>query len=164
MSEKPRGIRNNNPGNIKIAKYIRWKGKVPIYENTDGAFEQFVQMRWGLRAMVRLIRDTYMRKMGLHTIEQIIGRFAPSSENNTSAYAKWVAEKTGIGLEEVVSWEEWEKVLAIIRAMVQYENGVEHRFSMKALKRAWNDAIWYKERYQIEKLCLTDFDKEEYTS
>ncbi|MCA9329527.1 hypothetical protein KDA11_02695, partial [Candidatus Saccharibacteria bacterium] len=34
----PRGIRNNNPGNIRISNN-QWRGKIPVSQNTDGSFE-----------------------------------------------------------------------------------------------------------------------------
>lgn len=40
MTNSPRGIRNNNPGNIRWGD--DWKGLVPKEQRTDKAFCQFV--------------------------------------------------------------------------------------------------------------------------
>lgn len=83
-----RGIRNNNPFNIKLCSN-RWKGKIPNKENKDGVFEQFVSMRYGLRAGTHLIRN-YINRYNLHRVSDIINRFAPSNENKTENYISFV--------------------------------------------------------------------------
>ena len=79
-----RGMRNNNPGNIKISP-TNWKGKVPAHLNTDGIFEQFYTIDDGIRAsLVNL--TTYYNRYQLRTIRGIISRWAPASENPLSSY------------------------------------------------------------------------------
>ena len=86
----PRGIRNNNPLNIRIGN--KWKGlKTP---NTDGVFDQFISAQWGYRAAFIILRN-YIRRYKCNTVRKIISRFAPSNENNTAAYIKTVCTKTG---------------------------------------------------------------------
>ena len=53
---KPRGERNNNPGNL-IKTSIKWKGKVETEGNSDGHFEQFYEMKYGVRAMLKDIMN-----------------------------------------------------------------------------------------------------------
>ena len=77
----PRGLRNNNPLNI-IRSATKWQGMSET--QTDKHFVQFKTLAYGYRAAFLLIR-TYMRKYGLLSIEQIIRRWAPPSENNTAA-------------------------------------------------------------------------------
>lgn len=86
----PRGITNNNPANIRRGS--AWKGLVPFLINPqnnqrvcDKSFCQFVTLDYGIRALIILLR-TYRYKYKLCTIETIIHRFAPLSENNTYAY------------------------------------------------------------------------------
>lgn len=86
----PRGIINNNPANIRRGS--AWKGLVPFLLNPqnkqrvcDKSFCQFVNVEFGIRALIILLR-TYCYKYKLCTIEKIIHRFAPISENNTYAY------------------------------------------------------------------------------
>ena len=61
MMEKklPRGIRNNNPLNIR--KGNNWKGEVS--SSTDGEFEQFVSMQMGIRAGFKILKN-YMTGYG----------------------------------------------------------------------------------------------------
>ncbi len=86
----PRGIINNNPANIRRGS--AWKGLVPFLVNPqnkqrvcDKSFCQFSSLEYGIRALIVLLR-TYCYKYNLCTIEKIIHRFAPLSENNTYAY------------------------------------------------------------------------------
>lgn len=80
-----RGIRNNNPGNIKLGE--PWFGLRRI--QTDPEFCQFESDVWGIRAMIIIIR-TYVCKYNLRYVKEIISRWAPTNENNTAAYVKFV--------------------------------------------------------------------------
>lgn len=82
-----RGIRNKNPFNIKLSKNS-WLGK--IKKNTDGTFEQFRSIDYGLRAGMQLLRGYIAR--GYDTPSKIINRFAPASENNTHRYIDFVCD------------------------------------------------------------------------
>lgn len=79
-----RGIRNNNPFNIKRGS-SRWLGKIKHDSSTDEVFEQFDTMQHGLRAGFKLLRN-YICRYHLYTLEEILKRFAPASENNIKAY------------------------------------------------------------------------------
>lgn len=83
IMQQARGIRNNNPGNIKLSN-TAWQGKVPNAQNTDGTFEQFQDMAHGIRAVYRLL-ITYANKHKLRTVDEIIDRWAPSGENSETA-------------------------------------------------------------------------------
>lgn len=81
-----RGIRNNNPANIR--RGCNWKGLAE--KQTDKEFCQFVTMTWGVRALLVTLR-TYVRKYHLHTVREIITRWAPPSDgNNTEKYIEFV--------------------------------------------------------------------------
>ena len=83
----PRGIRNNNPLNIRHNPRNKWKGLKK--EQTDKAFCQFENMRMGVRAAF-IIMINYV-KQGYNTPRKIIRRWAPPSENNTEGYVNSVA-------------------------------------------------------------------------
>lgn len=92
----PRGIKNNNPANIRRGS--AWKGLVPFLVDPqnqqrvyDKSFCQFVKVEYGIRALIVLLR-TYCYKYKLCTIETIIHRFAPPSENRTSSYIDFVVQ------------------------------------------------------------------------
>lgn len=84
----PRGIRNNNPLNIRISPDA-WQGRVPADQQTDKAFFQFTEFRYGFRAAMKLLRN-YVDMHNLRSIEQIISRWAPPSENATDVYIRSV--------------------------------------------------------------------------
>lgn len=80
--KESRGIRNCNPANIRRGQL--WKGMRD--HQTDKRFVQFKTMRWGIRAMLIVLR-TYVLRHGLRTVPQIIRRWAPPEDgNNTKDY------------------------------------------------------------------------------
>lgn len=95
----PRGIRNNNPLNIRLVPDNRWQGRVPPRLNSDGAFEQFEDPIMGLRAAAVLLIAHYDRRR-LDTIRKLVQVWAPPGENDTEAYARFVARASGIGIDE----------------------------------------------------------------
>ena len=115
---KPRGIRNNNPLNIRIGN--TWLGEVDI--PTDRSFEQFKQMEYGIRAGFVILRR-YIRRYGLDTIPEIVSRWAPANENNTTAYIKRVIELSGIPADRIIKYEDKETMVALVDAMIQVECG-----------------------------------------
>jgi len=129
----PRGIRNNNPGNIRITQ-TGWKGKVPNAQNTDGAFEQFQSYKWGVRAMTKLLIN-YMKVKKLRTLRQIIGTYAPSSENDTNAYINRVSSETGFNPDWPLS-PDFSTLRALVKSMAKVENGRE-AVSASQFAEAW---------------------------
>ena len=102
MSE-PRGIRNNNPLNIRLSN-DKWQGQVlPQRGSGEGAFCVFYNMEYGWRAAFRILTNTYYNKYKLRTIRAIVSRWAPNNENNTAAYIRHVSDYTGIGPDKVLA-------------------------------------------------------------
>lgn len=114
-----RGYRNNNPLNIRLNERNNWKGKV--LANTDGAFEQFVSMPYGFRAALYLFRK-YIRQ-GYNTVEKIVGKWAPPSENHTGKYISFVTGKTQMAPDQVLKAADAEHLKILAHAMAWYENG-----------------------------------------
>lgn len=114
----PRGIRNNNPLNIRVGNV--WQGEVK--NPTDPAFEQFISMKWGIRAGFVILRR-YIRRYGNNTIRKIVSTWAPNNENNTAAYVDAVARKTGFNPDLPVRYEDKNVMVAIVAAMIQVECG-----------------------------------------
>lgn len=114
----PRGIRNNNPLNIRVGNV--WQGEVK--KPTDGAFEQFVSMKWGVRAAFVILRR-YIKRYGHNTIRSIVSTWAPSNENNTNAYVDFVAKRTNINPDKPISFDDKPTMVAIVSAMIWQENG-----------------------------------------
>jgi hypothetical protein len=113
-----RGIRNNNPGNIRRTE-TRWQGERA--EVTDTVFEEFETPEDGIRAMAVLL-TTYRTRYGLNTIEGIIARWAPSNENDTAAYADAVSRRMGIQLTAPLTDQD---LPGLIVAIIRHENGVQ---------------------------------------
>ena len=91
---EPRGIRNNNPLNIRKSK-DNWQGLRTLQE--DREFCQFSSMAYGWRAAFVILCKTYYGKYKLKTIRALITRWAPPKENNTEAYIRRVTDRIGIG-------------------------------------------------------------------
>ena len=119
----PRGIRNNNPLNIR--KGNNWKGEVS--NSTDGEFEQFVSMQWGIRAGFKILKN-YMTGYGgrvkaLTNIHDIIHRWAPPSENNCRVYIDSVCRFSGLHEFERLQFSDRNKMLALVDGMIRVECG-----------------------------------------
>ena len=117
---KPRGLRNHNPLNIKIGN--DWRGEVEL--NTDGVFEQFTADFWGYRAAFVILRK-YIRKYGRNTIRKIIHSWSPDGTDKEYSYMKHVSEWSGIGLDELLYYEDRDRMCRVVQAMARFENGVE---------------------------------------
>lgn len=126
----PRGIRNNNPLNIRIGN--KWVGEVE--KPTDKDFEQFTSMVYGLRAGYKLIRR-YIERYHLCTVKEILSRWAPTTENNTQSYVSFVCERSGIGALETLSFGDENKMVALVEAMCVFENG--QKVSLDDIWRAY---------------------------
>lgn len=117
----PRGIRNNNPLNIR-RNGTNWQGLAPV--QTDKSFFQFRSMAYGYRAAIKIIQ-TYYTKYGLKTIRRIIYRWAPPTENDTENYIRVVAERVNISPDAEISIYDQRQMIAIVSAMSYMENGIE---------------------------------------
>ena len=114
-----RGLRNNNPLNIRLSAENRWVGKV--LPNTDGKFEQFRSLKFGIRAAALLLGKYYYRYR-LNTINSIVARWAPDNENHTDLYAGAVCSLTGLGGNQPLKPSQLTDVLY---AMARVECGAE---------------------------------------
>lgn len=128
---QPRGIRNNNPGNIRRST-DKWRGLAD--QQTDTAFFQFIKPEYGIRAMA-IILLKYQRVHGLRTVRTIIGRWAPEHGDsngplpggeytqNSKAYAAAVADALGIGMDDDIVIASPSKLYLLLGAMIRHENG-----------------------------------------
>lgn len=114
----PRGIRNNNPLNIRVGNV--WLGEVR--EPTDPDFEQFISMFYGVRAGFILIRR-YIKHYKRTTIPAIISAWAPASENNTQRYIDNVSQLSGIPIDAQLDFNDEERMVALVDAMIVQECG-----------------------------------------
>jgi len=119
-----RGYKNNNPGNIRLTfdrtgKQTFWKNEII---GTDKAFKKFKTMVDGYRALFALLVE-YNGK-GFNTISKIINRYAPSSENNSTAYISTVSARTKIHPDSVILSSDNDTLKKIVAAISYVENGI----------------------------------------
>lgn len=115
----PRGIRNNNPLNIRIGNTWLGERDQPI----DHEFEEFVDIRYGYRAAFVILRR-YIRRYKKNTITHIVSTWAPASENNTQKYIDFVSQKMGIANDLPILYEDKETMVQLVAAMQLMECGV----------------------------------------
>lgn len=131
----PRGYRNNNPLNIRYSRNNTWIGKV--MPNTDGAFEQFQSMAYGYRAALYLIRK-YIAS-GATTIQAIVSKWAPETENNTQRYIQRVCNTTGYQPTTTINAYNKEQMCRLVYAMAIVENGnVAGYPDMQTIEQGYN--------------------------
>ena len=132
MKRMSRGLRNNNPGNIRRGNF-RYKGEK--VECSDLEFRQFEGVEWGYRAMFVLLH-TYEVKHSCRTLRQMINRYAPPSENFTEGYIRRVVYSTHLSPDEAISTLNGAVMTAVVAAMSEVENGV--KADMSAVWCGWN--------------------------
>ncbi len=116
---KPRGIRNNNPGNLRRTT-DPWQGlAVP---QTDRAFFVFKDATYGIRALARTLIN-YQDQHGLRTIRQIISRWAPANENDTASYINAVAKQAGFDADQPLNMHKFDHLKAVTVNIIRHENG-----------------------------------------
>lgn len=129
MMQQPRGLKNNNPLNIRRTQSM-WLGEVDsLNGKRDLAFCQFSSLVYGYRAAGKLLQN-YQVKHKLYVLSQIIGRWAPPHENDTRAYATIVANQmtkelgTPISVASLLDvTKDKETLQALIVSMHLVENG-----------------------------------------
>lgn len=120
---EPRGIRNNNPLNIK--KGCNWKGERP--NQSDPVFEEFQTMQLGIRAALRLMRNHITGYKGtrpkMNTLKKLIAVWAPPTENSTTRYVDYVSAQVGLSPSDIIDPDNRALMCKIARAMAHVECG-----------------------------------------
>jgi len=118
-----RGLRNNNPLNIRenAGTDFDWEGE--RLTDDDPAFEEFESDAYGFRAGVRILRSYASR--GVVTLDQIIATWAPSIENDTQNYLEFVAEGAGWNESSIIDAYDVEDVKKLFFFMAKMETGAE---------------------------------------
>lgn len=112
--------KTNNPLNIRYNPANKWKGQTGHYKG----FCQFKNEAYGFRAGFRLLTN-YIRNQ-CDTIEEIISRWAPPTENDTESYIRFVCAETLIDRDIVLGWvtiHDYWTIIIIMRAMARMECG-----------------------------------------
>ena len=135
--KKTRGIRNNNPLNIKYVTTTIWVGQVRDIERSDKVFVEFTEMKYGIRAGIKLIRN-YIRS-GYNTIDKIISRWCPDSTQYT--YRKFVGDHVKTVFPNVDRWtvirrDDKDIIREMVKAMAVME--CQYRIDDEEFEEAWN--------------------------
>jgi hypothetical protein len=120
MNKQTRGERNNNPGNIE-RNNTHWQG-MSADQTGDTRFVAFDRPEDGIRALAKVLLN-YQRVHHLDTVQDIIDRWAPNSENDTSAYVHSVCTEMGVGAETCLDLHDAALLESLTRAIIRHENG-----------------------------------------
>lgn len=132
----PRGIRNNNPGNLRAVAGIAWRGQIGA---DDKGFCIFDTAHNGLRANAKQL-IAYQDKHGIRTVRGAINRWAPPSENDTGAYVNAVCAAVGVGPDDQIDMHRVTTLVPLLMAIVQHENG-QQPYSTNEIGAAVADAL-----------------------
>lgn len=120
VADGPRGVRNNNPGNLEASSSNPWVGQT----GSDGRFAKFETPEHGIRALGRNL-ISYQRQ-GIDTVGEIINRWAPPSDNNdTAAYIKAVCAQLGVTANQPLDASNPDTLQALCAAIIKHENGTQ---------------------------------------
>lgn len=124
-ANEPRGIRNNNPGNLN---YVGQNGAT-LEEHSTPRFARFNSAFEGFAALGKQIKAYYngtSKAAGyqkLQSVEDIISRFAPASENNTQAYINKLSKMIGVGRGDSLNIQDPQVLATLMNGITQIENG-----------------------------------------
>ncbi|WP_392336187.1 hypothetical protein [Pantoea stewartii] len=117
-NQLPRGLRNNNPGNLNFAGQYGAK----LEDGPNARFAQFPSMVAGIAALDRQV-GLYLKR-GTNTIDKIMDIYAPKKDNNdTVAYKKYLSQFTGMGINEQIEPSNNEQIKRLIVGIINHENG-----------------------------------------
>jgi len=131
ITKAPRGIRSNNPGNIDFNPRNEWVGQLGLEEGVaKPRFARFDSPENGIRALGKLLIN-YRGKDGLpgvggkgiDTVLETINRWAPSTENDTRAYAYAVARRIGVQPEDPINIKDPATLRGMVLGIIIHENG-----------------------------------------
>jgi hypothetical protein len=130
----PRGIANNNPGNIRSSN-VHWFGLSDV--QGDSSFLQFSDPIYGIRAMA-LIQLNYQGR-GVVTVRDRIDTWAPSEENDDGAYEADVCNRMAVTPLTKIDVTNQAMMEMLLRAIIWHENG-EQPYTLDQFTKAINMA------------------------
>lgn len=116
-SSLPRGVRNNNPGNLNYAG----QAGATKEDGPNGRFAKFSTMEEGVGALAKQIKRYEAR--GDDTLRAIINKYAPSSENDTQAYLGAMSKQLGVGYDQKLDPNDNAQLMALVKGIISHENG-----------------------------------------
>ena len=120
-----RSQRNKNPGNIDRG-HIPWLGEDRSEEAlaSEHRFCVFLAPEYGYRALGKLLL-TYQDRYGLHTVRNLINRWAPPAENDTGAYVNAVAGAIHTDPDAGLDLTHPGVLAGIVKAIAHHEAGLD---------------------------------------
>ena len=129
--KETRGYLNKNPGNMDRSE-PPWDGELrdvtdplltpfQVHELQYGRFCVFVDAQHGIRAMAKNILAYYAT--GLNSVNQIIGKWAPPTENNTTAYINRVCLTLGVVPNSAIDPRQRKVMRELVVAIISVECG-----------------------------------------
>jgi hypothetical protein len=116
------GVELNNPGNLRswgsASTVERFRKGISI-----GRFAQFGSEAEGLEAMAGLLTGKGYAGAGIDSISAILNKYAPGSENNTTAYIGDVAKRTGLDPSAHLKLSDPKTLSSLMAAMIHHEQG-----------------------------------------
>lgn len=117
-NQLPRGLRNNNPGNLNFVGQYGAK----LEDGPNARFAQFPTMIQGIAALDKQV-GLYLKR-GKNTIDEIMDIYAPKSDkNDTEAYKSYLSKFTGLGTREEIDPSNTEQIKRLIVGIINHENG-----------------------------------------
>ncbi|MFC0227400.1 lysozyme [Serratia aquatilis] len=114
----PRGIRNNNPGNLNFAG----QSGASLENGPNARFAKFETMEQGIAALHRQI-GLYLAR-GENTLSDIVNTYAPASDSNdVQAYISSLSNATGLGAFDRINPDDSETLIRLVKGIIDYENG-----------------------------------------
>jgi len=118
----PRGIRNNNPGNLRPGP--TWAGIAGMdNDQPDPPYLKFIDPAHGIRAIARTL-ISYHDVHGINTVAGVFARWAPAGDNNDpDSYAHAVARALGVGVDDTIDLHNATTLTTLAQAITRQENG-----------------------------------------
>lgn len=116
----PRGLRNNNPGNIRPNPKYKWNGET----GAENAYCIFVDIEHGIRAMGKDLTSKINR--GLNTLAKYIPVYAPPADNNpTDSYIQIVSQLTDFAPNQILI-PNADTLFSLVKAHIHVEVGTKY--------------------------------------
>jgi len=118
-----RGLRNNNPGNIRYA------GQASATGQDAQGFAIFPNLNTGIQEANRQL-DLYAKR-GINTIEAIVSKWAPKNENDTQSYIGRLEKQLGINRGAQLTPADRQRLLSAI-----FNQGEGNKVGMNSIASA----------------------------
>lgn len=133
----PLGMRNNNPGNLRPDGVSNWQGLIGI--DSKNNFLRFGAFAWGVRALIKQIRDADLGRHGIRSIRSLIEKYSPVNDNSrpiVESYIKYLISHTGFTAGNIPDTSK-DTVKKLVTGIADHENGRSGVISNKMFEFSW---------------------------